>query len=37
MTAVEDQSQLASCTANCLAGAYEYLTKKANGRETDVS
>ncbi|CAF0921561.1 unnamed protein product [Adineta ricciae] len=37
MTAVEDQSKIGSCTANSLAGAYEYLTKKANGRNTDVS
>ncbi|CAF3395317.1 unnamed protein product [Rotaria socialis] len=37
MTAVEDQSQIGSCTANSLAGAYEYLTKKANGRDIDVS
>ncbi|CAF0943667.1 unnamed protein product [Adineta steineri] len=37
MTPVEDQSQIGSCVANSLAGAYEYLTKKANGRNTDVS
>ncbi|UJR09188.1 hypothetical protein I4U23_013436 [Adineta vaga] len=37
MTPVEDQSRIGSCTANTLAGAYEYLTKKANGRNTDVS
>ena len=28
MTAVEDQKQLSSCTANAVAGAYEYLVKK---------
>ncbi|CAF2524381.1 unnamed protein product [Rotaria sp. Silwood2] len=37
MTPVEDQSKLGSCAANCLAGAYEYLTKKSNGLSTDVS
>ncbi|CAF4937264.1 unnamed protein product [Rotaria sp. Silwood1] len=37
MTPVEDQSKTGSCAANCLAGAYEYLTKKANGLDTDVS
>ncbi|CAF0979134.1 unnamed protein product [Rotaria sordida] len=37
MTPVEDQSKTGSCAANCLAGAYEYLTKKANGRDTDIS
>ncbi|CAF3348813.1 unnamed protein product [Rotaria sp. Silwood1] len=37
MTPVEDQSKIGSCTANCLAGAYEYLTKKKNGHNTDVS
>ncbi|CAF0949495.1 unnamed protein product [Adineta ricciae] len=37
MTPVEDQSQIGSCAANCLAGAYEYLTKKAHGRNIDVS
>lgn len=37
MTPVEDQSKIGSCAANCLAGAYEYLTKKSDGRNTDVS
>ncbi|CAF1374677.1 unnamed protein product [Rotaria sordida] len=37
MTPIEDQSQIGSCTANCLAGAYEYLTKKSNGMNIDVS
>ncbi|CAF3562084.1 unnamed protein product, partial [Rotaria sp. Silwood2] len=37
MTPVEDQSKTASCAANCLAGAYEYLIKKANGLDTDFS
>ncbi|CAF4677384.1 unnamed protein product [Rotaria socialis] len=37
MTTVEDQSKIGSCAANALAGAYEYLTKKDNGRNTDVS
>ncbi|CAF4906470.1 unnamed protein product [Rotaria sp. Silwood1] len=37
MTPVEDRSKIGCCTANCLAGAYEYLTKKFNGLTTDVS
>ncbi|CAF1445203.1 unnamed protein product [Rotaria sordida] len=37
MTPVEDQSKIGSCTANCLAGAYEYLTKKENGLNIHVS
>ncbi|CAF0990701.1 unnamed protein product, partial [Didymodactylos carnosus] len=37
MTAVEDQSQIGSCSANALAGAYEYLIKKHTGRNEDVS
>ncbi|CAF1007465.1 unnamed protein product [Adineta steineri] len=37
MTPVEDQSQIGSCSANCLAGAYEYLTKKQSGKNVDVS
>ncbi|CAF4106525.1 unnamed protein product [Adineta steineri] len=37
MTPVEDQSQIGSCTANSLAGAYEYLNKKAHGTNVDVS
>ncbi|UJR16844.1 hypothetical protein I4U23_003743 [Adineta vaga] len=37
MTPVEDQSRIGSCVANCLAGAYEYLTKKSDRGNTDVS
>jgi Papain family cysteine protease/zinc-ribbon domain len=37
MTAVEDQGQLGSCTANAIAGAYEYLEKRTIGREGNVS
>ncbi|CAF1273540.1 unnamed protein product, partial [Didymodactylos carnosus] len=37
MTAIEDQSQIGSCSANALAGAYEYLIKKHTGRDEDVS
>jgi C1A family cysteine protease len=37
MTAVENQSQLSSCVANSMAGAYEYLAKRANGNAGDVS
>ncbi len=37
MTAVENQSELSSCVANSLAGAYEYLAKRANGDAGDVS
>ncbi len=37
MTAVENQSALSSCVANSLAGAYEYLAKRANGDAGDVS
>ncbi|CAF1314177.1 unnamed protein product [Rotaria sp. Silwood1] len=37
MTPVEDQSRIGSCVANTFAGAYEYLVKKANGNEIDVS
>ncbi|CAF2737192.1 unnamed protein product [Rotaria sp. Silwood2] len=37
MTLVEDQSRIGSCVANTLAGAYEYLVKKANSSEIDVS
>jgi C1A family cysteine protease len=37
MTPVEDQGDLGSCTANAIAGAYEYLEKRITGREGDVS
>jgi C1A family cysteine protease len=37
MTTVENQSQLSSCVANSMAGAYEYLAKRANGDSGDVS
>ncbi|UJR12702.1 hypothetical protein I4U23_016876 [Adineta vaga] len=37
MTPVENQSQIGSCSSNCLAGAYEYLTKKESGNDIDVS
>ncbi|CAF3113827.1 unnamed protein product [Rotaria sp. Silwood2] len=37
MTTVEDQSKIGSCTANSLAGAYEYLLKKRNESNIDVS
>ncbi|CAF1205494.1 unnamed protein product [Didymodactylos carnosus] len=37
LTPVEDQSQIGSCSANCLAGAYEYLIKKHTGQDKDVS
>ncbi|CAF1483212.1 unnamed protein product [Adineta steineri] len=37
LTPVEDQSRIGSCTANSLAGAYEYLIKKAHGTDIDVS
>ncbi|UJR09186.1 hypothetical protein I4U23_013434 [Adineta vaga] len=37
MTPVEDQSRVGSCTANSLAGAYEYILKKTNGSNIDVS
>jgi C1A family cysteine protease len=33
MTTVEDQEQIGSCTANAVAGAYEYLVKKHKGIE----
>lgn len=35
MTRVEDQGQVGSCTANAVAGAYEYLVKKNQGLEDD--
>ncbi len=37
MTKVEDQSQVNSCTANALVGAYEYLAKRILGNSGDVS
>ena len=38
MTQVEDQKQLSSCTANAVAGAYEYLVKKYLSKKAfDVS
>ncbi|MCQ2233439.1 MAG: hypothetical protein MJZ24_01705 [Paludibacteraceae bacterium] len=37
MTRVEDQGQANSCTANAVAGAYEYLVKKNEGIDYDVS
>lgn len=37
MTKVEDQGQANSCTANAVAGAYEYLVKKNMGIDYDVS
>lgn len=37
MTQVEDQGQANSCTANAVAGAYEYLVKKNEGIDYDVS
>ena len=37
MTTVEDQGQVNSCTANAVAGAYEYLVKKNQGIDYDVS
>ncbi|CAF3089853.1 unnamed protein product [Rotaria sp. Silwood2] len=37
MMPIEDQSQIGSCAANCLAGAYEYVTKKDNEQDIAVS
>ncbi len=37
MTPVENQGNLNSCTANAIAGAYEYLLKKHLSRPLDVS
>ncbi|MBD2042693.1 C1 family peptidase [Microcoleus sp. FACHB-672] len=37
LTNVEDQGQVGSCTANAIAGAYEYLAKRAMGDAGDVS
>ncbi|MBV9128743.1 MAG: DUF4339 domain-containing protein [Verrucomicrobia bacterium] len=36
-TAVEDQGQLMSCTANAVAGAYEYWVKRHTQQDYDVS
>ena len=37
LTQVENQSEVSSCTANAMAGAYEYLAKRALGESGDVS
>lgn len=37
MTPVENQGPLQSCTANAIAGAYEYLTRKHTGAHVDLS
>lgn len=37
MTAVENQGRANSCTANAVAGAYEYLAKRHTGNDYDVS
>ncbi len=37
LTPVEDQGHVGSCTANALAGAYEYLEKRTTGAEGRVS
>jgi C1A family cysteine protease len=37
MTPVENQGELSSCTANAIAGAYEYLVKKHLRKNVDVS
>ncbi len=37
MTAVENQGDSNSCTANAMAGAYEYLDNRINGQSADVS
>lgn len=37
MTQVENQGQLSSCTANAIAGAYEYLLKKHLVKSIDIS
>jgi C1A family cysteine protease len=37
MTAVEAQGEVGSCTANAMAGAYEYLAKRTLGEAGDVS
>ncbi|CAF1448710.1 unnamed protein product [Adineta ricciae] len=37
MTSIEDQSDTNSCTANAMAGIYEYLNYRTTGRLEDVS
>ncbi|CAF4072604.1 unnamed protein product [Adineta steineri] len=37
MTPIDNQLNIGSSVANCLAGAYEYLTKKSNGCNTNIS
>ncbi|MEP0869829.1 C1 family peptidase [Trichocoleus desertorum AS-A10] len=37
MTTVENQGELGSCTANAIAGAYEYLAKRLTGQNYDIS
>lgn len=37
MTPVENQGELSSCTANAIAGAYEYLIKRHTNRHADMS
>ncbi|UJR12753.1 hypothetical protein I4U23_016927 [Adineta vaga] len=37
MTTVENQSSIGSCSANALAGVYEYLARKKHGESIDVS
>jgi hypothetical protein len=37
MSTIEDQGDIGSCTANAIAGAYEFLEKKTTGGYTDVS
>ncbi|CAF4046838.1 unnamed protein product [Adineta steineri] len=37
MAPIENQSQIGSCSANCLAGAYEYLSKKEKNHDNIVS
>ena len=37
MSEVENQGDMNSCTANAVAGAYEYLVKKNQGADYDVS
>jgi len=37
LTPVEDQSTVGSCTANAIAGAYEYLAMRTHGEAGDIS
>ena len=37
LSPIEDQSAVSSCTANAIAGAYEYLAMRALGESDDVS